>query len=173
VLVGWQIRGDSPTYTLPATSTAANVTGIDLTRGSAFEPAPAFNIYAAVDWPTGGLNLNKYFQFGVSANAGSSVTLDRLEFAISSTNANDGSADWEIRSNVDGFGAPVAEGAVSLLAQPGTTITPSIRTVGTRSGTVTFRLYIYNLQGDDELPFVGIRGPSGGGSSLLMFGAVQ
>jgi hypothetical protein len=173
VVVGWQLRGDIPTQILPPTSTAANVTGTDLTRSNAFEPGPAFNFYAAIDWPRDGLNLNKYFQFGVSANTGSSVTFDRLEFAISSTNANDGSADWEIRSSVDGFGTPVAEGTILSVAFPGTSIAPSIRSVGTRSGTVTFRLYIYNLQGDGEVPFVGIRGPSSGGSSLLMFGAVN
>lgn len=172
ILAGWQIRGDSPTYTLPPTSTAANVTGMNLTRSSAFEPAPAFNIYAAIDWPTDGLDLNKYFQFGITVSAGRSATFDRLEFGISSTNANDGSADWEIRSSVDGFGSTVAEGTVSSLAAPGAVVSPSIRSVGTRSGSVTFRFYIYNLQGENAVPDVGIRGPAGG-SSLLLFGSVN
>jgi len=169
VLAAWEIRGDSPEYVLPATSSADGITPTELTRASAFARTAAYqDTFAAHDWPTENLDLNKYFEFGVE---GSTVTLDHLEFSISSTNARGGSADWQIRSSVDDFGAAIAEGSVDELALPGIAVTPSLARLGAIEGAVTLRIYIFNVA-SDEFPSVGIRGSDGtAGSSLLLVGS--
>jgi len=171
-IVGWRIRGDSPT--LPATTGVPGVTGSDMTKANAFSAVAALqDTFGAVDWPREGLDLRRYFEFGVTANPGSSVTFDHLEFSISSSNSDDGSADWQIRTSVDSFASSIAQGSVSELALPGTPVTPNVSALGTRTGTVTFRLYIFNLA-SDEFPAVGIRGSNGAAaSSLLIFGGVN
>lgn len=171
-ILGWQIRGDS--VTLPATSGVPGVTGSDMTKANAFSPVAALqDTFGVVGWPTAELDLGRFFEFGVTANPGSSVTFDHLEFSISSSNGDGGSADWELRSSVDSFASSIAQGSVAELAIPGSPVAPSVRTLGTRTGTVTFRLYIFNLA-SDEFPVVGIRGSNGeAASSLLIFGAVN
>lgn len=169
VLAAWEIRGDSPEYELPATLSAAGVTPTELTRASAFARTAAYqDTFAAHDWPADNLDPNKYFEFGIE---GATVTLDHLEFSISSTNARDGSADWQIRSSVDDFATAVAEGSVSEFALPGLAVAPDLTSLGTLEGGVTLRIYIFNVA-SDEFPSVGIRGSDGtAGSSLLLVGS--
>lgn len=168
----WPIEGgEGPT--IPAAETATGVTGLNLSKSLAFRAAPALEIFGAVDWP--GSNTlrdpDRYFEFGVTAAANRTITYDRLEFSISSNNFIGDSALWEIRSSVDAFGSVVADGSVNALGFPGSAVVPSIRSVGTRSGTVSFRLYIFSIDAD-ELPPVGIRS-SGNSNGLVIFGGVN
>jgi hypothetical protein len=167
----WGINGNQ--VRVPVTSTAANVSGTDLTPASALPAPPAISFsFSFTGWPsTDEVDTAKFFQFGVTAAAGANVTYDQLEFALACFNCEDDTppASWQVRSNVDGFSGVLAAGTVSSV-QPPALVTPSIRNLGTRSGSVTFRLYIFNVELNG---FFGFRGPNGAGTNLSVLGGLD
>jgi hypothetical protein len=164
----------SATNPLEVTSTASGITGISLTKAPTFGAQVALDdIFAVTRWPTTTtVDLTRYLEFGVSADSGRSVSYDHLEFSISSPNFNidDSSLSWQIRSSTDNFAAVVVSGSIATTASPGTRVNASIQSIGTRSGTVTFRLYLFNIQGAGGP--LGLHGVNGGGAGLLLFGTV-
>jgi hypothetical protein len=175
-IVNWTLNGNfgtGPTVTVAPTSSIVNVTGVALSTSPALGSGPAFtNIVAPIDWSTGANDLTKFFEFGATASAGHSVIYDRLEFSIAAPNTSAaGSSSWEVRSNADNFATVVASGTVDAVAGAGTKVVASLPGVGQRTGTVMFRVYIFNNVGGGTAKFRGFRGVNSGGGGLVIFGA--
>jgi hypothetical protein len=180
----WDIGRLSP-ESLPATSTVAGVAGLAITRSPPIERGPALEIFANLDWPRDdeSIDLSEYFEFGVAVDAGRNVTYDELELAISCQScAGDASANWQIRSSIDNFASVVANGSASSMLPNPAVLRPSIRSIGTRAGTVRFRFYAFNVRSTSGQvsPIVGLKGitalvnPSWGpGLNLSLVGGVS
>jgi hypothetical protein len=180
----WDIARSSP-ESLPATSTVAGVAGLAITRSPPIERGPALEIFANRDWPRDdeSIDLSEYFEFGVAVDAGRNVTYDELELAISCQScAGDASANWQIRSSIDNFASIVANGSASSMLPNPAVLRPSIRSIGTRAGTVRFRFYAFNVRSTSGQvsPIVGLKGitalvnPSWGpGLNLSLVGGVS
>jgi hypothetical protein len=101
------------------------------------------------------------------------MAFDRLEFAVGCLFCLDASVDWQIRSSVDNFSTIVAQGSVASMNPP-VVVNPSVRSVGTRGGTVRFRIYMFDIQAPSNAgsgqtaPVVGLRGGAAG-SNLSIF----
>jgi len=167
---------------LPVTSTIDGVEGTAITRSPPVQGQVALEIFANLDWPTDddSIDLTEFFEFGVTASSGTSITYEEIELAIScqSCTPAGASANWQIRSSVDNYLSVVAEGsAPSMLPNPAV-LTPSIRSIGTRAGSVQFRFYVFNVRSTsgEGNPIVGLKGTSGVGQpglSLSLTGGVS
>jgi hypothetical protein len=174
----WAITGNDPD--LPVTSTVGDVTAVELGRASTFTVPPDLSYtFATRDWPLDSETVDtaKFFEFGVAAGEGRSVTYDRIEFAVSCGFCTDASANWQLRSSVDDFDGVLAEGSLASIVPPAS-VSPSVRSIATRSGMVTFRLYFYNVtrsanSRESDFPYVGLQGSDGGGADLSIFGIVE
>ncbi len=71
----------------PATTSAANVSGLDLTRSANLNPTAAGNSISASGWTP---DSTSYFSFGFSVDAGFVVNLDELIIATRSSNTGPG-----------------------------------------------------------------------------------
>ena len=89
----------------PATTVAAGLAGLDLTRGSGLTPSAASNGFSASGWDD--LGPNDYFSFGFNVQAGYSATVNELLIATRSSATGPGFMN--VRVSKDG-------GAFTLLA---------------------------------------------------------
>ncbi|RII25512.1 MAG: hypothetical protein CXR30_18580 [Geobacter sp.] len=71
-----------------ATQTAANVSGVDLTRGSALTASSASNGFGSTGWA--GTNENQYYQFGFTVASGYQASLSELWIATRSSSTGPG-----------------------------------------------------------------------------------
>lgn len=71
-----------------ASSSALNVSGLDLTRGPGLNPSPGNNSISSNGWD--GLDPGDYFTFGFEVDAGWSVDLDELWIGTRSSNTGPG-----------------------------------------------------------------------------------
>ncbi|TVS03679.1 MAG: hypothetical protein EA423_08245 [Phycisphaerales bacterium] len=71
----------------PATTSAANVSGLDMARSANLNPTAAGNSISASGWTP---DSNSYFSFGFSVDAGFVVNLDELIIATRSSNTGPG-----------------------------------------------------------------------------------
>jgi hypothetical protein len=177
----WEITGNGAS--LPVSSTVPDVAGLAVTRSQSFTAGPALEIFANLDWPRddASIDLSQYFDFGVTVEAGRSLTYESLEFAISCQSCADASANWQIRSSLDNFTTVLASGSAASMSPSPAVLRPNIRSIGTRSGTVRFRFYAFNVRAQNALtsgqesPIVGLRGAfgDGTGSNLLVIGGLS
>ncbi len=98
--------------------------------------------FVASDWPSGPLDPSKYFEFSITPNSGLAINYDTVEFSL--YNNHEGTSDWELRSSVDGFSSALDAGSEPAIHGSGAPISADISSLGTRSGTVTFRIYTFN-----------------------------
>jgi hypothetical protein len=132
------------------------------------------SFWALDDTPVGGLtgtvDFNKYMEFGLTAASGFTLNMTEINFGIGRSGT--GPRQWEWRSSVDNFAAPITTfGSLnaSVTQSLGILTTPDANTGYTGnvldlSGggfdnltSVTFRLYGYNSEGTGGTG--GLQGP--------------
>jgi hypothetical protein len=126
-----------------ATIVALGVTATVLNRGSGITPNAGANSINSADWSLGGLDANKYYQFGVTASP-ASMNLNTLLFT--ERRSATGIRTIDLRSSLDGFASSVA-----LIGVPDDTANRrEVVTLGPAFfglSSVTFRLFAYNAEG--------------------------
>jgi hypothetical protein len=169
VLAYWNPAGTVNSSTpLPPASAAPTVTAGNLSGGPGLDNPGLFaNAYEFDNWPSGPLNTSDYLDFSVT---GTGIIYSTVVFSL--YNNFDGSGNWEIRSSVDGFASALDAGVFSGIFFSGELITANVSALGTRSGTVEFRLYTYNNAGATNPLERGIRGTGGSGQGLTVNGSV-
>lgn len=154
----------------------------------------------ATGWPTGATNGSdvftgsldptKYFEFTFTAAPGKVINLPGLTFGIGRSGT--GPRQWQWRSSVDGFAAPIPVGVLNAsVAQDGGAITVpdsnsnwtgnEITTSGAayeNLSSVTFRVYVYNAEASSgtgglagPLTFSGTLADGGGVTTPTIFPA--
>ncbi|MBS0320510.1 MAG: hypothetical protein JSR18_08215 [Proteobacteria bacterium] len=153
---------------LAPTSVASGVTAAgNLTLGPALsDPGPFANAFVGNGWPAGALDTTAYLSFSTTGT----ITYQSVVFSL--YNNFDGTGAWELRSSVDGFASALASGTFSTIAGGGQLISADVSALGTRTGTVEFRLYTDGNAGTTNPLQRGIRGTAGGGSGLAVDGIV-
>jgi predicted phage tail protein/regulation of enolase protein 1 (concanavalin A-like superfamily) len=144
-LLSWLFSTGTVDPSLTHPPTFRNWPGIDssgLRKSAALTPVILMNQFTTDGWPTGGIDLNKYLEVPVTAATGFKVSYDSLRFQLGGTLA---SGAWQVRSSVDNFAAPLAQGSYSNISQ--TTIQANLRPLGDQHGTVTFRIYLFANSG--------------------------
>lgn len=131
----------------PVTATATGLTASDLVRGPGVSASSTANSMNSSAWTTSTVaDLNDYYGFTLTANAGYSLTLTSLSFA--ERRSPTGIRMFELRSSLDGFTAAIP-GTVTSVPN-----NDSVRnqTLSLGSGfsdlltPVTFRLYGYEAE---------------------------
>jgi hypothetical protein len=106
---------------------------------------------AAAGWAPGATpDPGRYFEWSITAGAGTAIQFDTLTLALlrGIQGANHGAQLWDLRASTDGFGASdVLLQTLDITGSGADTqviFTVDLSTLGTQSGTVTFRLYGYD-----------------------------
>ena len=158
-----------------ATSVLSGVTAGNLSLGSGLSGAGSFsNAFVGDNWSSGAIDLTDYLSFSVANSAsGSLITYQSVVFSL--YNNFEGAGNWQLRSSVDGYSAALAAGAFSGIFAGGLLVTADVSALGTRSGTVEFRIYTFNNTGaPTEFPLQrGIRGTGGSGQGLTVNGGIS
>lgn len=152
---------------LAATTVSANLLSAgNLTGGPGLTASGLFaNAYEFDNWPSGALDTNDYLAFSTTGNA---IAYSTVVFSL--YNNYDGSGNWEIRSSVDSYATALDSGTFSGIYFGGELITADVAGIGTRSGTVQFRIYTFNNAGATNPLQRGIRGTDGSGQGLSVNG---
>ena len=143
IIFGNPITGTNPNTSNPYSTgqtVAPNVTALGIGRGAGITGTNSNDRYNATSWNTASIDLDAYYSFTMSANAGFSIAFDN--FVYTGQASGTGPTTFEFRSSLDGFGtaigSPTATGATLSLASP---------TFQAVSGPVEFRLYGWNASG--------------------------
>lgn len=168
-LATWVLNGTvDSTAARAVTTTVAGVTAGTLARSAALTPLVFASAFMADNWPAGAINTNAFFSFSVTA--ATSITYESVRFSL--YNNFDGATAWQVRSSVDNFVAPLAQGSLAAgIAGGGAAITANVSALGNRTGTVTFRFYTFANSGTTSPLQRGFRGDMFGGTNLRVFGA--
>lgn len=142
VITSWVNFGQTGDQASSAVGTAAaNVTGIELTRGSGLNPSAAGNSFSSSGWDQGdGDDANDYFSFGFTVADGFSVNLE--SFWVGARSSNTGPGFLGLYSSVDGFTTNLF-----TFTQSGTAFNNAIADVSGLTGltgTVEFRVLALN-----------------------------
>lgn len=89
----------------PVTTSLANITASDITRGIGITPNTGLNSMTAGGWSTGGINLDDYFSVQLSPDLGFLLNLTSLTF--SEQRNPFGIRNIEVRTSLDGFAASI------------------------------------------------------------------
>ncbi len=157
LLTSWAVRGQIVTYsfngslgsetTLPPDAQPTNAAASDMSRGSGVSPSNAANTFSSNGWSTGALDVNDYYEFTATPNAGFELDLTSLVF--SERRSGTGIRTFEIRSSLDGYsttiGAPIGV-PDNTSTRTQTIILPS-PTFENLTSAITFRIYGYNAEG--------------------------
>ncbi len=128
----------------------AHISAASVSLGSSIVSG-AFNsgieYYGQDGWPTGAVDPNAYLQFGIAANTGYYLTLNKLTLSIrhstTGTAAGSGPISWSLRSSLDGYSTDLVTGNnLTINYQTFTVILPAA--FQSIASTVTFRLYGYS-----------------------------
>lgn len=130
----------------PVTTEDSLITATGITAGSGVTLSAAGNSMSASGWSTGALDTNDYFAFSITIDLGATATLDSIAFA--ERRSATGIRDFQIRSSLDGFAAPIT-GTTTNVADDTTTrnqlfTLPS--SFANLTGTVEFRIYGYTSE---------------------------
>jgi hypothetical protein len=166
----WVLNGTiDSTNSLPASTTASGVSAESLTRSAPLTPMVFANAFVTDNWPAGALDTGSFFDFGVTPST--SISYDSVRFSL--YNNFDGAVSWQLRSSIDNFTSPLAQGSVaSGIFGGGVPIVANVSALGNRTGTVTFRFYTFSNSGATSPLQRGFRGSAAGGTDLSVFGAV-
>ena len=153
VIVEYDIANSNPSVSNSVTPMPAPVgvipSTMDATSATLGTPAPWTGVFSYVEWPAAvALDPTKYYEFTVTPAAGYQVQYQSIDLAA----FVGGSGSWtmEVHASLDGFGAS----DIALFTQSiPSDATPhiydglDISALGTQSGAVTFRFYIYRPPG--------------------------
>jgi hypothetical protein len=139
----WTFPGSVSPTTVGANITASNTTGGSDVGSLAFSGT---DFYGQDGWPSGGIDLNAYFQVTVTPSTGYYLVLNSISFTLRrstlGTAAGSGPYTWSLRSSVDGFTADLLTGTTTTSYQTFSLTLPAA--FQTLPGTVTFRIYGFN-----------------------------
>ena len=121
------------------TSTASNITGLDITRGTGLNASAATNSFSSsgFEGTAAAPSSNEYVQFGFTVDAGYTVSLNSL--AIGTRSSNTGPGTIGLFSSVDGFASPLRSITQPSLTNVFTTI--DLSNLAGLTGTIGFRFY--------------------------------
>ncbi len=98
-IVDWDLSGAPGNQAVTAASSvAANIAGMDMSRGAGLGASAAGNSFSASGWSG---QASDYFSFGFTVDSGYSVDLSNLTIATRSSNTGPGSVG--LYSSLDGF----------------------------------------------------------------------
>lgn len=137
-----------------ATTVAANVAGLDLTRGAGLTATAAGNSFSASGWSTD--TSSDYFSFGFTVDAGYSVNLENLY--IGSRSSNTGPGFLGLFVSTDGFTS-----SLYTFVQTGTAFTNSIVDLSALTG----------LTGNVEFRIAALNNTSANGGSIAAAGTFR
>jgi hypothetical protein len=133
---------------LSATDVNALVLAGDLTRGSGLTASAAGDSFSASGWTTSNsIDANDYFQFTVTSNANTTMSLDRLSFA--ERRSGTGTRNFELRSSTNGFTTSSSQAVFGFPDDTNTRQRSIVLTgLSNLSGgtSVTFRVYGYSAE---------------------------
>ena len=170
VLAFWNPAGtlDSSVPLAPASVSPSLASAGNLTGGPGLTSQGLFaNAYEFDNWSGGAFDATDYLAFSTTGN-----NINYSSVAFSLYNNYDGSGNWQIRSSVDNYAAPLDMGTFSGIFFGGLLITADVSALGVQSGTVQFRIYTFNNSGDTNPLQRGIRGTGGSGQGLTVNGSV-
>lgn len=134
--------------TVAIASEDANVTSTTMQSvGALGTPFNSPASFCYLDWPTGALDASEYYEYSVTPDGGYGVVYESIDLAVASGGA--GTVDWEIHASTDGFaGSDINLGGASFPADATWhAFNLDISALGTQTGTITFRFYMYNSPG--------------------------
>ncbi|AFM04359.1 hypothetical protein Fleli_1974 [Bernardetia litoralis DSM 6794] len=144
-LVTYDFAGENGNQIFTSTSSVAtNMTASSFTRGSGVAAAGAGNSISSTGWSTGAINLNDYYSFTVTPDAGYSLDLDNLNFG--ERRSGSGIRNFEIRTSLDGYSASYFSttfGDNTSTRHHNFTFTPAFSNITT---AITIRIYGYNAE---------------------------
>jgi hypothetical protein len=181
-IIDWDILA-SDGNTASVLSSDPDVSGTDLTPVNVTPwPGGYCCFTAAADWGASAAapDTTKYYEFSVTAAAGHSIIYEDITLSLfrGIQGTDHGAQLWELRASHDGYAGTLAAFDISASEADEQTLfsMADISAVGTRSGTVTFRLYGYDYTSPVDYSGLGNHpGPtplSGTGSNLIVGGQV-
>jgi hypothetical protein len=179
-IINWDILG-SDGNTAAAVGLSPEVSGTDLTPVTVTPwPGGYCCFTAASDWGTSAAapDLTRYYEFSVTAAAGTWIVYEDITLSLfrGIQAGNHGAELWQLRASHDGYASSLASFDISAsLADEQTLFSGAdISAVGTRTGTVTFRLYGYDYTAATDYSGLGNQPGStpltGTGSDLVVGG---
>jgi hypothetical protein len=114
-----------------------------------------------------------YFQFSITADPGFQIAFTTVGYSLAALST----PSWQLRSDVDGYASNFGTHTISVDAKQNP-LTDDVSALGTRTGTVTFRLYGYNYDNtpgsfDGLANNNGFFGPAGSGRNLVINGTTS
>lgn len=159
----------------PASGVDPNLTASVLDRGPGVTAGNAVNSISSSGWSTAALDVDDYYQFTLSANAGFTLDLDSIVF--SERRSGTGIRDIAIRTSLDSFTANVFTANVpddTLTRRQNAVFGPTFDSV---IGPLTIRIYGFNAEAAGGTWRLGISGgadnPDGFPANLLVNGRVN
>lgn len=131
------ITGTNPDTANPYTAgqvVTANITVSGIGRGTGIVGSNANNRYNASGWNSPSLDVNDYFEFTLTPNAG--FKIDFVSFVYTGQASGTGPVNFAFRSSADGFTSNIGTPNAA-----GTTISLAAAAYQNITGTITFRFY--------------------------------
>ncbi|MDW8295867.1 MAG: lamin tail domain-containing protein [Raineya sp.] len=127
--------------TFPADAQPANGSVTDFARSASITPITSTDNFGASGWNVASLDLNRYFSFTITANAG--FVLNLSSFELDEIRSGTGPTQWVLRSSRDGFTTDLG-----TYTNTGTTlITNRVIALNENfynvSGSIEFRIYAF------------------------------
>ena len=122
-------------------------------HGALGNPLNFAQSFCYTDWPTSGLlDSTKYYEFSIDPDPG--FEIQYTDIGLAAASAGSGSGTVEIRGSLDSFSGSNIPLDTRSFAIDATwhALNLDISALGTQAGTVTFRVYLYNI------PAVGFAG---------------
>jgi hypothetical protein len=134
------ITGTNPNTSNPYTigqTVDANLTVSGIGRGSGITGSAANNRYSATQWNSAAIDVNDYFEFTLTPNAGKTISF--ISFVYTGQASGTGPLNFAVRSSLDGFtadiGTPLSTGATISL------VNIAYQNI---AAAITFRFYGWN-----------------------------
>ncbi|MDH3342387.1 MAG: fibronectin type III domain-containing protein [Gammaproteobacteria bacterium] len=198
VLAVYDIGSNNPSNgatSLPATSTATNVTAGAITIGSSVTAStwPSYydgGSFVFTNWPTSPTtyDANSYYEISLAPTAGKQLTYENISFSLARDAFDldyNGPQTIQLRYSTDNFASSTLLQTIDMSTATDLQQVPytvSLASLGTQSGTVKFRWYPYNRTGnlvDSGFGFADANSSdpnvyfTGTGSGLVVKGAVS
>jgi len=151
--------------TVNATTTAANIGTITMSRGSGITASSSTTRFSSAGFASGAsltISNNDYYTFTITANSGYAINLNSAVLSISLGSSGTGPQTYGVYSSVGGFASTSAQIGANLIAQASQTIT--IPSSGYNSlSSIEIRIYGWNASSGTG---------TGGPSSISLTGSV-
>ena len=179
-IINWDILG-SDGNTASAVGLLPEVSGADLTPVNVTPwPGGYCCFTAASGWGTSAAapDLTRYYEFSITADPGYWIVYEDITLSLfrGVQAGNHGAELWQLRASHDGYASSLAAFDISASAADEQTLFSNvdISALGTRPGTITFRLYGYDYTAATDYSGLGNHpGPTpltGTGSDLVVGG---